>query len=139
MSGRKILNRKNTPMSIIVGCVLSVGVSLVGTLGIALLLENDVLQETGIKNAVMLLSALSVFVGSLIATRMAGKRVLPIALGTGAAYMTVMLCCTALFFEGQYSNIWARLLVIAAGTGCALIVKLKKKPSVTPHKKYRIR
>ena len=136
---RKRLIRKSVPLGIVAGSGLGVAITLIGAFGIALLLENGTVQEMGEKNTVMLLSALSAFAGSLTAIRMAGKWVLPIALGTGAAYMIIMLCCTALFFGGQYSDVGTRLLAITAGSGCALLTKMRKKSAGSVRKKYRIR
>ena len=137
--GKKILNKKSIPISVVLGSTLSMAITLAGALGIALILEREMIQEAGENYAVIILPALAAFCGGMTATQAAGRNLLPIAMGTGGLYLVLLLCCNALFFDGRFADVGLRFLTVTAGSSGALLVRMKKNGGKPARKKYKIR
>ena len=139
VANKKMPTKKSVPYGMITGCALSVVLTLMGAFGIAIMLGKEVIYGASVDYAVMAVTAIAAFCGSLLAVRMAGKGILLAAMGTGIMYMAILLCCNALFFDGQYNGVGTRMAAAAIGCGCVLIIKLKKKSGNQTYRKYRIR
>ena len=133
-------NRLSFGWCIGIGCLLSILIGILGSLAAAIMLEAQTIKESDDKYAILIVLLVSSFTGSFVAQKLAGKSPLPACAAVGAGYMIALLCCTALFFGGQYSGVWVTGLVILGGCGCAVLLGTKwGNRANTFHRKYRNR
>ena len=95
-----------------VGVSMLVTVSIVGLCSIAVL--TDRVPEEGIGHVAIAAQLASVLVGTIVIRSEDSKQYMTVF--SGVPYIAVLFAITALFFEGQYSDVWCSLLaVIIAG------------------------
>ncbi len=115
---------KNRGIPAALACGLAVGI-LVTVLSIGLiafLISGEHLQESMTGYASILTLVLASAVGAWVSSKLAGERILLIAAVSSIVYFIALLCCTAMFFGGQYQGIWQTLLaVLGAGLSVGLL------------------
>ena len=115
-------------MAMPAGIGVGTGISMVLTLGMSAVLAAMVLSGNAGENAVgfgaIVILLVSAFCGSFVSAAVVKHRRLLVCALTGAAYYITLLCCTALFFDGQYSGMGVAGLVILAGVGISAMLGL---------------
>lgn len=103
------------------GVALGAAWTLLCAMLIAKLVDSEVIpmEKVGYGSMVAVLSA--VFVGASLAGKRAGHMVLQAAGISGAAYFACLLLVNALFFGGSYSGLGVTLILVALGTGLAIL------------------
>ncbi len=122
---KKSMKKSNSiPMGIAWGLVTSILLTLVCTAVIAFLVSGEQLQESamGYGNVVTLL--LASVVGAFVCCKTAGQRILMMAAISGAAYFVFLLCCTAMFFGGQYQGVGQTALLVLGGSLAAGLLQI---------------
>lgn len=106
---------------------VSLGVTAVGSLALAAMLDRGTIdwEQTGYWILGLLLAAS--FLGSKCAIRGIRRMSLAAAVMSALVYWGSLLLITALFFGGQYQGIGETAGAIAAGSGCAALLKMPKK------------
>ncbi len=109
-----------------VGAAVSTGITLIGTMLMAYLLDTQkmVWEQTGYGIMVMLFAAS--YLGAVIACRKIKRQRLLICGLNGLTYFGILLSITALFFGGQYSGVAVTALLVAGGSGCAALLGAEK-------------
>lgn len=115
-ANHKVTGRAMTiPAGIGFGVLASIAVTVLFSAALAaLVLGGNVPQASvGYGSMVILLAASSL--GGLAAFAAVKHRRLLVCMLTGLCYFAALLCCTALFFGGQYTGIGVTALLIAVG------------------------
>lgn len=125
---------RGIPVAVGVGTLSSLLVMIIGAAVMTLLLANESIGENAMGYGVLLITMLSVVIGSLISILLVRSQVLIVGLCTALAFALVLLAMTALFFSGQYSGVPVMLLVM---TGSAVAVALIVSRYLCKQKSYR--
>ncbi len=125
------------PASIALGIAMSVGVTMLGSLVLAWFVSKETLPEENLKYAVMLVTIASSVIGGLVATARAKERKLLISVLSGVGYYIVLLACTALFFEGQYSGLGLTGLLVLLGSVIVGIFKNRGR-TATGNRRHKV-
>ncbi len=94
------------------------------------------MAESAIGYGAMGTLALASLCGALTAIWRIKRRYLVMCLCSGLCYFVCLLCCTALFFGGQYAGMGVTALVVLGGSLCAALSTLRKG---TGHKRARVK
>lgn len=121
------------PVGIAIGWEISIAVTLVGSVLVAKLISDEILQSTAIGYGVMLILLLASVLGAVVSIAKVQRRRLQVCLLSGAVYYASLLACTALFFGGQYQGMGVTALVVLAGVGTVVLLGCREKKQ----KKYR--
>lgn len=143
---KMVTNRKvkGKALSMPVGLVLGLGVSLVVTLVgsgvITYLVLGEKMGENVIGYGAMVTVLLSAALGALTAVGRIKRRRLLTCLACGGCYFGALLSMTALFFGGQYQGMGVTALLVLGGAGSVALLSLKGEGQGRGRKKkYRIR
>ena len=127
--------RSGKATSIPAGLGMSLGVNVcisaisMGLIAYLLHQEKITWEATGYWIMVTLL--ISSFVGAKTAINAIKTQYLMIAAMSGLIYWLFLLCITALFFGGNYSSVYETAGLIAAGSICAVLLRLPKSQTIT--------
>lgn len=99
----------------------SVLTTIVLTAIFALLMNTEKMTEKSIGYAGMGILMAASLIGASVAERKLGGNRLMAGLGAGGIYFLVLICVTALFFDGSYHGVCANALMILCGSGIAII------------------
>ena len=133
------VNRKVTgtavtmPVGIAIGWGIGIAVTLVGSILVAKLISDEILQSSAIGYGAMLILLLASVLGAVVSIAKVQRRRLQVCLLSGVVYYASLLACTALFFGGQYQGMGVTALVVLAGVGTVVLLGCREKKQ----KKYR--
>lgn len=119
----KTNNQISKPASIALGVATSVVVTMLSSFALAWFVSKERLPEDSLEYAVMLVTIASSVIGGLVATGGVKERKLLVSILSGVGYYIVLLACTALFFEGQYSGVALTGALALLGSGIVGILK----------------
>ena len=116
VSNHKVTGRTfSIPAGIALGTLGSMVVTIFLAALIAWMVKAEHLPPENIGYGIMLLLAIASFTGAWIAWNKIKRKRLMVCLLSGAAYFTVLLSMTALFFGGQYAGVGETALMILCG------------------------
>lgn len=127
------VNRKPTgtassiPAGLAWGGVTALGVTLLGALVTAKLIDSGAMEWSQSGYGVMVILILASWLGALTAAGRVKRRRLMICMGTGAVYLLLLLAMTALFFGGRYSGVGETGLLILCGSLLGVFTQMKGK------------
>ncbi len=111
--------RGSKTLSLPAGICLGVGVSTVSTLLITAILAGMVqsakIAPGSLSYGVMLLLMVSSILGALVSSGCIKQKRMIICLETSACYLAVLICITALFFDGMYKGVPVTALLVMGG------------------------
>lgn len=135
-----VMNQKLTgtasamPSGLLKGALVGIGITLVGAAVMSALILREVLRETAIGYSAMGVILVSAFAGAMAAMNTVKQRPAVVAVLSGLIYYAVLLGANALFFKGEYEGLGVTALLVLAGVGTALLLKMKprkgRRPSV---------
>lgn len=110
------------PAGLAVGALFAMVWTILGALSVAKLIDSEVIPETavGYGSGLILLTA-SLGAALVSFSRIKHQRAL-VCMAAGGIYFLMLLAVTALFFGGQYTGIGVTALLIAAGSGTAVLM-----------------
>ena len=138
------INRKVTgtavsmPVGIGLGCVVSIILTIIGSAIAAKFISEEVIMESAIGYAVMIIILLATMAGSGIAVCKVKRRILQVSALAGFSYFLILLAATALFFGGQYQGMWATALLIAGGCGAVALMNSRDRKGMHSRKGRRV-
>lgn len=121
------------PKGLAAAGIISAGLTLLGSGVIALLVNTQMMKESNIGYAVMVMLIATSYVSAFAAWRLIKHRRMQVCSLAGCIYFLVLISATAMFFGGQYSSVWETALLILCGSMLAALHGTK--PAKT--KKYR--
>ena len=123
--------KSTLPAGVGIGLLVCILVTVIGTCGVAWLLDVQTLNEENVGYGTVGILLSSSFIGALVSAAVVGNMRLPVCMITGCCYMLVLLATTALFFDCMYEGVGVTALVIAAGSACSAFLggKKGKKPN----------
>lgn len=124
------------PEGLIYGVCMSIGITLAGISLAAKMIEGELLEESAIGYAVMIILLLASCAGAMIAQSKIKRRYLLVSSLSALIYAAVLLCITAIFFGGQYEAVGVTVLLILGG--CTLAVLLKMGPGRGAKRRKRL-
>ena len=95
----------------------------------AILLDSQTIQESGVGYGSMLLLLLSSAAGTFTAAKTIKRQMLPMGMLSGLCYYAMLLAITTLFFGGQYQGMGVTALVVMAGCCVTALALVKGKES----------
>lgn len=135
-----VMNQKLTgtasemPSGLLKGALVGIAITLAGAAVMSALILREVLQETAIGYSAMGVILISAFAGAMVAMNTVKQRPAVVAVLSGLIYYAVLLGANALFFKGEYEGLGVTALLVLAGVGTALLLKMKprkgRRPSV---------
>jgi len=137
IKGRKRLS--GIPAGIVMGVLVCILVTFAVVTVVAALVAGEKIAQERIAYGATAVILLAGFCGAFTAGSVAGERRMAVCMLCGAAYFLVLLCTTALLFDGMYRNIGLTALLIAGSSLSAALVGMKKKHRGYTGKKVRIR
>ena len=126
-----VVNRKVTgtavsvPKGLVLGGLISLGVTILGSALIAWLLNKEVMAQNKTGYGIMMMILLASFLGAQTASGTIKHRRMLYSLLSGVLYYLVLLSITALFFGGQYEAVGVTALLVFGGSGCSGLMALR--------------
>ena len=102
------------------GVLVSMTATLTGAAIAAKLIEREVLSWAQSGYAVLVILLLSAWMGAMVSAGKIKRRRVAICFASGAIYLLMLMCITALFFGGRYSGVGETALLILCGSGVAV-------------------
>ncbi len=136
---KKYQNRKfiTMPLATVIGTMISVLITIVGTVACTQLMNLSTVSEKGIVVLCPVIWFISSFVGCIVAARGIGKRVVLTIAISAVLYFAVLFSVSAIFLDGNYGAIGWGILSIALGAVLSIILNLRKNCRSKPKFKYR--
>lgn len=125
-SGKPTGKASSLPMGLTIGCVVSMGFTLLAAALLAWLINSEKLAWENVGYGIMVGLLLASFTGAAVASAKVKHRRLLVCLLTGGCYILVLLCCTVLFFGGQYAGAGVTALLVLGGSGTAGLLSLRE-------------
>lgn len=127
-------------MGVALGVLVSVCITLISCMLISFLISGEKIGEDAIGGASVVTLLLSACLGALTAALKAKHSRLIVCMISGGIYYLFLLCCTAVFFGGQYQGMGGAALAVLGGCAVAALPALKKGNITKKRfKKYRVR
>lgn len=137
---RKVKKPMSMPMSVLLGMGSAMVITLILTAAAAWMITAGKVNMEGKEYIGLMITAISVFAGSVAAIALSDKKKMLVSGIAAAAYLLVLLSCTAVFFGGIYHGV---LKTVAVSALCWLVSQfvfrkrtVKGRPS---HKKRAYR
>ena len=137
MKGKKGIS--GIPAGIGIGVAVASLITALGAVSTAMLIAGEQLGEQQAVYGAAASLLIGSFTGALLASNMAGEKRMITSVGFGAAFFAILLCVTALFFEGMYENIWLTALLVIGCSAAAGLVGLRKKSTSFRGRRYRVK
>lgn len=135
----KVRNGQTMQPAIAVG--LGVGVSVIlaviSAVCAAIMIQNETIKQENMRLISVCTQVMSAFLGSLAASKLAGKMPAIFSAITCIVYFLLLLAANILFMDGQFSGVGEGLLCIIAG-GVLSILPIFIKKKERKHKRPRI-
>lgn len=128
---RRVQDRKaSSALSVAVGTVVAVGISLAMTCGITSLILRGNMGMNGVSVALFAVRALSVLVGCLVGTGLYKEKMLIVLGAVAGGYLLLITATGVLIFDGSVKHLLIGVLSVALGGGVACFIRLsvQKKP-----------
>ena len=109
------------------GTLVFMGVTAAAAMGIAWLLDREILAEHNWSYAVMAMLIGSAYAGGMVSGNQAQSRRLQICLVSGLLDYGILLGINALFFDGRYSGAGETALLIFCGVILAALFGAREK------------
>ena len=116
------------------GALTSLGITLVGSAGLAWLIHRERMEMEQVGYGTLGMLLLASFLGAMTAWRKIRRRRMLVCAASGAVYLGILLAIPALFFGGQYSGVWATVLLVLAGSLTAGLLGLRQGRGVAKRK-----
>ncbi len=116
----------NIPMALAVSTAVSMSITLLAAASMTFLIAGETLQLESSDVAVLGILLLASLAGSWVAIKGAGEKPWLLGLLSGGLYYLLLLCCTALFFDGQYQGLGATALAVLGGSLGAVLFTMRK-------------
>lgn len=142
MELKKITSKKASaiPAGVALGALASMCITLISCMVISFLVAGEKIGEGAIGTGAIITLVLSAAAGALTAALKVKHSRLIVCMISGCAYYLCLLCCTAVFFGGQYRGMGAAALAVLGGCLIAALPALKNgNISKKSFKKYRVR
>ncbi len=130
---KKTGNRISLPICIGIGIAASMVIALLGAMVSAWMIAREHIGEGSIPYAAMLILAVAVAGGAIIAAWLAKEKRLIVCGVVGAGYYLCLIAGTALFFSGQYQGMAISALAVLIGSAIAVLAGMRGKKG-TKHK-----
>ena len=127
MKAVKHINRGHTVMpvwAISAGAGISIAVTILLTIGSALLISNESLPQNAMKTISVITQIVSSFLGCTVATILAGRMPAVVSAITSGVYFLILLCGNFLFMNGELGGVGGGILSIIGGGTLSVALKL---------------
>ena len=115
------------PMGIAIGVIAAVAVMMIGALITANLVLKETVSMNSIGLAAMCILAAATAAGTTLAMVLTKEKNLLVCGITALAVYLVLLCITAVFFDGMYRSMGLTAVAVLIGGGISLLPKLQKR------------
>jgi len=122
MSGRAV----SMPAGLLFGATTSLGITILGSVIIAKLLDAEIIEENAVGYAVLVMLMTASFAGATISRNKIKRQYLIVCGLSGVIYYITLMGITALFFGGQYEAVGVTCILVMGGSVLALVAG--KKP-----------
>ena len=112
------------PGGLMYGGIVSLVITLIGATIVAKLLDGEILEESEIGYAAMVILMLASCAGTMTAQAKIKRQYLLVSGLSAGLYSAVLFSITALFFGGQYEAVGVTLLLILGGSVLALLLRM---------------
>ena len=124
---------KNIVSHIVLGALLSLISLFIMSVILAIMVEKEVIPITAMPTFAMGIHAISVFVGSLLATILEKGRIAIVAAIVAVFYLLALLCVNMLIFSSGITGMGLTVIGSAIGGLAAVVIK----GNICRSKKYR--
>lgn len=115
------------PKAIGLSLIISTITTVLGVVVGAYLIYKEIIVQESTGIVVTAVLTLSSALGAVTATLTAKRVKLQMSLLSGVSYYLMLLCMTALFFDGQYNGILATAFAILTGCGAVVLLNIIPK------------
>jgi len=122
------------PKGLAISAIVSFLTTLVLTSIIAYLIDKEIINESSVGYAIMVMLILTSYTGSMIAWIKIKHRRLMVCVAAGGIYYCLLLSITALFFGGQYQAIGETALLVLCGSLLATMSGIKRRNKIQVRK-----
>ncbi len=127
----------NPPVILLWSLLTSIGITLLGTAVLTFLIAGEKLPLEGSHGGILGILLLAAIAGAWVAVKGSGEKPLLMALISGGLYYLMLLCCTAMFFDGQYQGLGVTALAVLGGSMTAVLLTMRKGQSKTKKRYLR--
>lgn len=136
---KKNMKIAGIPAGIGLGSLVGLLLSVLGAAATAALVAGEKMAEQQIPYGTAAVLLLGAFGGAFLASAIAGEKRMIVCIGCGIVFYVVLLCVTALFFDGTYENIWETALLVLGSSAAAGLVGMRKNSTSYKRRNRRIR
>lgn len=125
------------PKGLAIGNGISLGLTLLLSLGLAGLISRERLQWDQIGYGILVILFFSALLGAIVTVKAVKRQRLMIAMGSGLLFWATLIAITALFFGGQYDGMLVTGLIILAASGTVALMGLRqeKRKGTVPYRR----
>lgn len=139
----KKMNMQNLPSMAIrmgIGGAAGIFISVLICMIVAAMVAGEQMQESAMIYGALAATGLGAATSALVGKLLGADDGFWISIGAGAVFYLCLLCCTALFFGGQYHGVWiSGMLIIGSSVGIGIIGNRNKNQSSRYRIKHKIR
>ncbi len=114
------------PAGLLKGAVAAIIMTIAGAALMSALIIREVLRETSIGYCAMVVLLISPLAGALIAMNAVKQKLAIVAALSAGIYYLLLLGTNALLLKGEYTGMGVTALLVLAGAGSALLLKLRQ-------------
>lgn len=134
---QKSTQAQSLPLGIGMGLGVSVVCTLVIAAVLALLISSGKLAPAAMSVGVMALLMLSSVIGAMVSAGKVKSKRLIVCMATALCYFAVLLCTTALLFDGMYQGVPVTALVVMGGGLIAGLLPAGQGSGANHHKRKK--
>lgn len=108
------------------GAILSLLMTLIGAAAVTFLIAAERIGEDQLGYGAGAAIFIGALVGALTAVAMAGEKRLIVCGLHAAVYFVILLCCTAMFFDGRYDGIGVTAMLILGANGAVWLLGMRR-------------
>ena len=133
----KKINMQNLPSMAIrmgIGGATGIVISMIICMIVAAMVVGERIQESAMIYGAWAATGLGAVASALVGKLLGADNGFWVSVGAGVVFFLCLLCCTALFFGGQYHGVWISGLLII---GCSIAIGMIRNKKQSSH--YRIK
>lgn len=131
VSGRAV----SMPAGLLNGLGVSAGVTVLGAVITAKLLDAGKIELNSVGYAIMIILLAASFLGSLCSQKRIKRQYLAVSVLSGVVFFMTLISSTALFFGGQYEAVLPTGILIMGGSVLTLFISTRQNRGFNRRKK----
>lgn len=136
---RKTKDNRPIALAVGVGIIAAFIITIIGAVAATYAVSGGTTSQEAVKIIASVIWIVSSFAGCIIASKMAGKSVLPVCLLSALGYIALLAAIQVIFFDSGFSEIIMPVLIASAATLPVILWNRSASRGKRTNKHYRFR